>query len=484
MEEGTNNPNQNIPPSTNINHAAKQNIIAYSQNKIPGNNDSTTKSKVKKIIIIGFIIFIVLTIIFSLIYLLTSNNNSPVKENVEITYWGLWEDPKIANSIITEFERENPNIKVIYEYQDPKDYKEKVIARIDAGRGPDVFSYHNSWQSDLLNKLLPLTRETIEREEFESKYYKVAQQDLIKNGAIYGIPLEVDTLALFVNPTLVEQVENENSTKINLPQTWQEFIEVSAILTKKDEQGKITIGGAGIGTYDNVNYSPDIISLLFAQNRVDLENFQESQIKISGALRFYTNFSLVENNVWAQNIDPDLLAFTQGRLALFFGYSKDYQTIKKTNPGLIFQVIPVPQLLSAEKFNIANYFAEGVSINSKNQNEAMMFMKFLARPETQEKLFQEQSKINSFGSPYSNKNLADKLLGTDAYVFVDQAKTAVSSPFSVTPSEFSKEVGFNLYLKTAVNSILSGNSPEDAAEGLLQSYAQGFGSQVLDELTQ
>ena len=33
-------------------------------------------------------------------------------------------------------------------------------------------------------------------------YYPVANTDLIKNGAIYGIPLEVDTLELYVNTDL------------------------------------------------------------------------------------------------------------------------------------------------------------------------------------------------------------------------------------------------------------------------------------------
>jgi len=114
--------------------------------------------------------------------------------------------------------------------------------------------------------------------------------------------------------------------------------------------------------------------------------------------------------------------------------------------------------------------AEGVSNSSLYQKEAMIFLNYLARPETQERLFQEESKHSSFGTPYSNKNLAEKLRGTDAFVFVEQATNSYSSPFAINPVPESKNVGKNESLRAAVNSILSGTSSNDAAETLINTF--------------
>ena len=475
---------QNNPPSQDNKYTAKQDIISYSQNKPPETGSKPSKSKIKKIIIVGLILFLLLTVTFSVIYFLTRSSGSPEDAgSAQLVYWGLWEDPAVVSFIISEFEKENPNIKVKYEKQDLQDYKEKLVARIEAERGPDIFRFHNSWYSDLSALLLPLPGEVIDKKDFEANFYSVHQKDLIKNGAIYGIPLEIDTLALFVNPEIVLQAEREGATASASPATWQEFIETSAALTKKDEQGKILVGGAGIGTYDNVNNAPDIISLLFAQNRADLEDIAASDVKATDALRFYTNFALIANNVWSNDLDSTLLAFSQGRLAMYFGFSRDYNSIKKINPSLSFDVIPIPQLRQDEKFNIANYYAEGISTHSRHQKEAFVFLEYLSRKETQEKIWIEASKTQSLPIPPGNKTLLDSLRGTMGFVFAEQAQTAASSPYASTEAGESKDEGINNLLKETVNAILSGESPEDAIQILFRQQ-QGSLENVVEKVTQ
>ena len=392
-------------------------------------------------------------------------------KNASLVYWGIREESETMKPIISEFEKENPNIKVEYIKQDAKDYKEKLVTRIKNGNGPDIFKFHNTWYPMLYDVLLPLPQETIEKKEFMDSYYSVAQKDLTKNGAIIGSPLEIDTLALYINTKIFEDASREQSSTISIPTTWQEFIDSSFKLTKRDDSGKILISGAGIGTFDNVNHAPDIISLLFVQNAVDFNDLENSKTQAADALSFYTNFSLVENSVWDQTLDPSLNAFTQGKLAMYFGYSADYFAIKQANPNMSIRVVPVPQLLTDKRVNIASYFAEGVSSNSKNQKEALLFMKYLAKPETQKKLYEAESKIRSFGQPYGNKKLAEELRGTDAFVFVDQAKTAVSSPFvDGTYSDLNDKL--NNSLKEAVLYTLGEGSAESATSALFESYFQ------------
>ena len=427
-------------------------------------------SRHSKIFKIGALLFIILTIIFSLLTFVFPKSNKTETSQVTLTYWGLSEDENVMKSIISDFEKENPKIKINYIKQDPEDYIEKLNVRVPNGNGPDVFRFHNTWYPMLSGILLPLPKETIERKEFENSFYDVSQKDLIKNGAIYGIPLGIDTLALYINPKIFDDASQEQGGIIAVPTTWKEFIEASENLTKRNEEGKIQIGGTAIGTFDNVTNAPDIISLLFVQNGVDFSNFQNSKAKIVDALRFYTNFALNENNVWDGTMESSLASFAQGKLAMYFGYSWDYFTIKNLNPDIDFKIVSVPQLVSDKNINIASYFAEGVSLKSKHQKESLLFMKFLARAETQEKLYQEASKTRLFGEPYSNKNLADKLKDTPYFIFVDQAKTAISSPFSDGTFDNGPNDKINNYLKDSINTILSGTSEESAADALIQGY--------------
>lgn len=425
------------------------------------------KSPIAKI---GLIIFLLLTILLSFLTFILPKVSSKPEENVTLTYWGLFEETSIMQEIIEEFEKENPTIKVNYAMQDPKDYMDKLRVRVPSGNGPDIFRFYNSWYPMLSGTLLPLPKVTIEKKEFTNNNYSVVQNDLIKNGAIYGIPLGIDTLALYVNSSLFDEASKELGSEIKVPTTWQEFIDTSQALTKRTEDGKIDIAGAGIGTFENVTHGPDIISLLFAQNGADPNNISASDSKVADALRFYTNFALLENNVWDETLDPTILAFSQGKLAMYFGYSWDYFTIKKSNPDMKFNIALVPQLSSENNSNIARYFAEGVSSKSKHQKEALLFMKFLARAEVQEKFYQEAEKSRGFGEPYADKKLGEKLKGSEFSVFVEQAKTAVSSPFVGETYDNGLNDKLNDQLRDGVNSILSGSSEKTASDNLYQGY--------------
>ncbi len=431
---------------------------------------------IKKMIKMGIGMFVILTVIFVTIAIILPHIIKPSTKDVTLTYWGLWEEENVMRPVISEFEKENPHIKIDYKKQDPNDYRERLTVRTQNGTGPDIFRFHNTWYPMLKGVLLPLPKETIEKDEFEDNYYDVAKSDLIKNGTIYAVPLETDTLSLYINTQLFDQESAATGTTVSTPKTWQEFIDASTRLTKREADGTITQSGAAIGTFENVNHASDIISLLFAQNGADINNISNSKEKIEDAIKFYTNFALVEDNVWDATQDNSLLAFSQGKLAMYFGYSWDYFSIKAHNPNIQMKVVPVPQLISDEKINLASYWAEGVSRKSKHPKESFLFMKFLAKPETQEKLFAEASKTRAFGEPYSNKNLAEKLNNTDAFVFVDQSKTAISTPFIDGTGDNGLNSKLNTYLKDLVNVKLSDSSDESSVDTFLQGYSQVISS--------
>ncbi len=461
------NPGQPSPEQVQspVSPSFSQNIPEVQVNNIAGKVNKPPffkrllKILVGLLLIFGFIAIIVFAI-------LNIANNPSVSGQVKLTYWGLWEDSSVMQGIISDFERQNPKIKIEYTKQDIKQYRERLEARINNGTGPDIFRFHNTWYPMLSGVLLPLPSDTISKDEFLRNYYPVAQKDLVINGAIYGIPLEVDTLSLFINNQLFQ------SAGLSRPVTWNDFINAARAMTVKDENGKIKTAGAAIGTFDNITHAPDIISLLFLQNGVDFKNISGSSDRVQGAFSFYTSFAKDQNNVWDNTLDPSILAFSKGNLGMFFGYSWDYYTIKQFNPSLSFQIVPVPQLPN-QNVTLASYWAEGVSSKSKNQKEALLFMKYLARKDVAQKLYSEEAKTRAFGEPYARIDLADSLKGSpDFYTFISQAPDATSSFFVDSTNDNGLNQQLNTYLGNAINSILTDGSVQSAFDTFSQGVTQ------------
>jgi len=106
---------------------------------------------------------------------------------------GVLEDPSTVAPIISAFEAAHPNIKIDYSKQDLDQYRDRLITRSNNGNGPDIFSFHNTWLPELSGSLLPLPASVISKDDFSKDYYPVVKTDLVRNGAIYGVPLEIDT---------------------------------------------------------------------------------------------------------------------------------------------------------------------------------------------------------------------------------------------------------------------------------------------------
>lgn len=419
-----------------------------------------------KKLILGLVILVV--IIFAVFLFLPRGTSDT---SGELVWWGLWEDQSVVAPLIEEFEKENPNITVEYVKQDPNQYREKLQTRIQNGTGPDVFRFHNTWTSMLTAELLPLSTDVITPDEFKKTFYPVMQNDLLQNGAIYGIPLGADSLVLYTN------IELFDSAGVDPPETWEEFVSTARRLTVKEE-GRINTAGAALGTFGNVTHAPDIISLLFLQQGIDIRNFPAAEVSDKeDALTFYTSFAKGDQNVWDATLDESVVMFARGNLGMYIGFSWDIFRIRTLNPEIKFETHALPQLVG-RNVGLASYWAEGISSKSQSKSAAMKFVNFLARRETAEKFYTEASKTREFGEIYARADLAPSLEeNTVLAPFVAELGHAQSSIFA--SGTFDGEGGINslanVYLGNAVNAIVNDNSsPQTVIETLDQGVSQVF----------
>lgn len=465
MPDTIDNPTQT--PQIPLGAEGKEYVISSQK----GSRGSIFSKKIARILIGVFLLLQI--VFFSIFFILPRLRPTSEQGEVTLVYWGVWEPPAVMSPIFADFERQHPNVKIKYEKQDVKflgKYVERLRTRIQNGTGPDVLRFHNSWLIQMKDSLLPFPSDLVNTAELATdKYYDVVKRDLSSSGAFYGIPLHIDTMALFINSEIFK-----SAGIVSYPTTWDELSVISRQLTVKDEKGDIKTAGVALGSFDNIDHASDIIFLLFLQNGANIRNLEgESRKNAQDALDFYVSFAKGEDRVWNEKLEHSKLAFAKGKLAMFFGYSWDILDFATLNPKLAFTVIPVPHL-PGRGTTIASYWAEGVSAKTKHPKEAFELLQFVSQKQTLQRLYEQEAKTRPIGELYSRSDMASLLRDNqNGWVFVEQARDAEASLFAADTFDGGVNAALNGYLGNAVRSVLSGsNTSASAVETLAQGITQ------------
>ena len=426
----------------------------------------------KKIFPLFFGILFIFIVAFLVLKFLLPRVQKP--KEITLTYWGLWEPEPVMNSVISEWEKDHPQFKIKYLQQSQKEYRERLQSALAREEGPDIFRFHLTWVPMLKNELEPLPTSVMSSSAYEQTFYPVIAENLRAGTSYLGIPLMIDTLALFYNEDIFLAAGKSP------PTTWEELRNVANELTVKDETGKIQTAGVALGTPANVDHWSDILGLMMLQNGADLTNPAACSTQAgeevclgADALTYFTVFKNVDH-VWDETLPSSTQAFAAGKLAMYFGPSWRVFDIKALNPKLNFKIIPVPQLPGdKQKVSWASFWIEGVAKRSKYKSEAWEFLKFLSSPAVLERLYQAESNLRLFGEVYPRKEMAEKLKTNPLVApFVEQMPQAKTWYLC----SFTWDNGINdrmiKYFEDAVNAVNEGKSAKEALTTASQGIAQ------------
>jgi len=321
-------------------------------------------------------------------------------QNADLIMWGLWDDSELMNKYISEFRKQYGNIKIEYRKLTPQEYETELVNALAENRGPDIFAMHHTWYSKHKNKLAPMSEEIMTLKDYKDRFVDVVYDDFVVDDKVYGFPFYTDTLALFYNKDAFN-----DAGIVSPPRTWQEVQQIVPRLTKIDPFGNITQAGIALGTGDNINRSPDLLSVLMLQSGAQMtdpndytkitfnQNRSQSGQDINPAdlaLEYYTDFANPRKTVynWNSTLDNSIDAFYEREVAMMITYSYQVEAIKAKAPRLNFAVAPLPQVsLESGLANYANYWGYGVSSQSKYSNEAYTFLKFMTEKEQSQEYF-------------------------------------------------------------------------------------------------
>jgi ABC-type glycerol-3-phosphate transport system substrate-binding protein len=407
---------------------------------------------------------------------------------VELTYYRLFDGEDVFQPLIQEYIRQNSHVSINYrKFTDPDAYIDLIINELAEGEGPDIFSMHNTWFTKHRKKLTPSPESLIGVQDFQDTFVSVAANDLIlpdDAGAnrIYGLPLYIDTLALYYN---VEHFEDAVPSRGKPATTWAELQEDVFKLTKSDNSfERFERAGIAMGRSDNILRAVDMLYLLFIQYGVEMYDplFTEATFASGAtppsvdALAFLTSFALPSSKYYNWNAyladddsdDKEITTFARGKVSMIIGYSYLYEQImgqiddldKKGRKGIkknVVKIAPIPQVedpeTSTEKRDTyASYFAETVSRTSDAPDEAWKFLSFLVSKENLQH-YHEQT-----NNPTSRRDMIEEQMEDSTYgIFAEQIGFAESVTLA-NPDVY------NDLFSQVITDVLSTKTPKKALQ--------------------
>lgn len=331
---------------------------------------------------------------------------------VTINYWTVFNNVAQLRAFAAEYNARYPHVTVNIRQVRYEEFDDLFVNALADDIAPDIISVHNRAVRTYQPRLSPMPAQVqMARMTIEGKYAQeqvvnfethalptvntlktsfvgTVAGDVVIDNQIYGLPLAVDTLALYYNTDLLDRAGVAVP-----PTTWDEFMETIVKTTKKDINGTILQAGASMGTAYNIDNATDILALLMLQNEVnitqpgyvtfaqDIKRLRETHPTLQ-ALRFYTDFARSTRDVytWNDNFDTALDVFANQQSVFYFGFAYDKARIKAKAPQMNLSIVPVPQLQGKEAINVANYWVESVVAKSKHQDIAWDFVRFISTP--------------------------------------------------------------------------------------------------------
>lgn len=408
------------------------------------------------------------------------------QEKITLVMWGVFDESEIYQGEIQAWQSKNRNVEIKY-YKIGDDvgaYEDLLVNEIAEGKGPDIFAIKNTWVDRHQGKITPLPEELgVGVEAWKRKFVPVVSEDLVREGEIWGVPLYVDSLALYYNR---QQFADYLPSRAKPGVTWDEVKEDTVQMTWEDNSfERFGLAGIALGRTDNIARGVDILLLMMLQNGVMLHDQSETtaifaqQQNASGenpaknVVEFFASFANPDyrNYSWNEgmtrnNDAKEIYAFARGKLAMVVGYSYFYESLEKqiaeinkredVTPIQVSEVgvVKIPQVSEeAEGVTLASYFPYVVSQNSKYPKEAWEFLLYLVEDDNLREYHRQTKK------PTPVYNLVEEQMTEAIYgVFAEQSEWAKS--YKIWDEEVYEEV-----LNEMISQINSGRANiKDALE--------------------
>ena len=149
----------------------------------------------------------------------TSSTDSEIV--LELSSWRPEDDASIR-SLLEEFHKANPEIKIVHLPVAGYRYRDILSSRLSNGQGPDMFFMHPYERRDVAFTL-DLTEKLPIEKNYNEKFLSPWRD---ADGRYYGLPYVGVIQGVYYNKEIFARL------KLPIPQTWEEFLSASEVIKK------------------------------------------------------------------------------------------------------------------------------------------------------------------------------------------------------------------------------------------------------------
>lgn len=181
-----------------------------------------------------------------------------------LTMWNTWTDARkdVLPEILEKFTDLCPDVTINIVDVSPSEFYEQYVTALETDESPpDIFTGSNQQLRQLAREERILNISGLIDADFLQRFIPLVEQSLLYQGNVYGIPISVDVMALYYNPTLVDDPPGvmddllaiaDPEQQIAIPIGFEEsFWGIAAFgetseTTMFDEEGHLILGQMGL----------------------------------------------------------------------------------------------------------------------------------------------------------------------------------------------------------------------------------------------
>lgn len=221
------------------------------------------------------------------------------QSNQTLEFWQFWTDPKakpVIESIVNQFESENPGWKVNVTDLTWSDGHQKIVVAFGAGNPPDLLELGSDWIAEFA------AGHALSTIDVDTSKFILTEPGTFENK-IYANPWFLASRILFFNKTLLEKTEH------NIPTNWNEFYETCKAIDNLDQ----SISGFGANSAEQHRLYKKFLPFVWScggsileDDKINLDNPE-----VLRALNFYkslTDYAHIEKQRFLED------SFLEGKL--------------------------------------------------------------------------------------------------------------------------------------------------------------------------
>lgn len=361
------------------------------------------------------------------------------KDNNEVVFWTLQmsDFSSYMNGVISDFEKENPNIKIKWIDVPFSEGEKRTLASVLSDNPPDLINLNPDFSATLAQKgaLYEIP------EENASQYNQAIVNSLKYNGKLYSLPWYATSAVTIYNKNLLKQ------SSVPVPNTYEEIVRIAPTIKTKTNAYVFL---------PNITENDTMLKILnkYGINSPTTINSEKSAYVFNMFKTLY-NQNLIPKESITQTHREALEKYMSENIALFQAGANFLNMIKENAPSTYSHTDVAPQItgeLGQNDFSLMNFV---IPQKAKHKNEAIKFALYLTNNKNQLELAKLTNIIavnkTTLNNEFYTKYSADDLMAKARVISAKQLNKV--EPVLIS-SQNQKDV--NNLINTTVQNILLG----------------------------